>query len=320
MTMTLYSVYSTMKILITGASGLLGRELKRELEVVPKWKVVGTAFKRASSEDNNLVTLDLRDKEAVNSLVKEFTPNVVVHAAAERNYGTIAKHAQEARELNVDGTKWLAEAVEGCGGFMLYISTNLVFDGTSAPYVPTDTPKPANQYGDLKLAGEQVVRETCSRWGVLRLPMLYGEVEYAGESGPTSLLDIVRDASKNVLLSNRERKYPTCTRDVAVVCKQMLQKYEEDNTFSGLWHWSGNECYTKFEMAVLISQLFSLPMSHVTGSSEPVGRHYQPYDCRLDCSALEVLGIGQRSQFRDALKPCLEPFLNLNAEGQSVCR
>ena len=82
-------------------------------------------------------------------------------------------------------TETIAKQVNMNGGFMLYISTDYVFDGTSAPYKATDIPNPLNLYGKTKLQGEFSTLENCPNSGILRVPILYGEVEYIKESAVT---------------------------------------------------------------------------------------------------------------------------------------
>ena len=92
------------------------------------------------------------------------------------------------RRLNVTATRALAEAMNEHGGRVLYISTDYVFDGAAPPYKWDDKPNPVNAYGQLKLEGEECVLKACEENVVLRVPVLYGPVEYLGESAVTTLL------------------------------------------------------------------------------------------------------------------------------------
>lgn len=295
-----------MKVLITGASGLLGREIKSVFDKVQSWDVVGTAFSRAQ---HDLRKLDLRSSPDISQFLDKLKPDVVIHSAAERNYGSIAKNEKDAVDLNVTATETIAKTVHSYGGYVLYISTNLVFDGSKPPYKTSDDPKPSNTYGELKLAGEKILIEHCPNAGILRLPLLFGQVEDLRESGVSSLLALLLETSGKKVVSNYEQKYPTSTYDVAMVCKQMIEHYEKQKTLSGIFHWCSNERFTKYQMIEVLSKVFRLPMAHIEASSGPVGRHIQAYDCGLDTSKLEEMGIGHRTKFEECVSDCLNAFL-----------
>ena len=173
------------RCLITGASGLLGRALMRAFTAASteskaaaavKWECTGAAFSRASK---NLIKVDLRDAKAVRELVTKLKPNVIVHAAAERFPDKVEADKEAAQKLNVEATRELASAAKEVGAWLLYISTDYVFDGKASPYKTSDKPNPLNTYGALKLGGEQAVLKELPSAVVLRVPFLYGSVECA---------------------------------------------------------------------------------------------------------------------------------------------
>ena len=174
------------KVLVTGASGLLGRAILKEFtQCGDVWEVLGLAYSRAKG---NLKKVDLRNKDEVESVIEEFKPSLVIHSAAERRPDIVEKSEEETKMLNVTATRTIAEASAKADAFFLYISTDYVFDGTSPPYKPTDKPNPLNKYGQSKLDGENVTLEFLPRSGVLRVPILYGPVEYIHESAVTGNL------------------------------------------------------------------------------------------------------------------------------------
>ena len=171
------------RVLITGASGLLGRAIVKEFTQSENgWEVLGLAYSRAKGA---LRKVDLKSKDEVDSVVEEFKPSIVIHSAAERRPDVVEKKEEETKMLNVDATRTIAEASAKANAFFLYISTDYVFDGTNPPYKPTDKPNPLNKYGQSKLDGENVTLEFLPRSGVLRVPILYGPVEHIHESAVT---------------------------------------------------------------------------------------------------------------------------------------
>ncbi len=169
------------RVIITGASGLLGRAILKRFQEKADWVALGLAFSRAGN-NSSLQKVDLRDKEQVSSVIKDFQPNFIIHAAAERRPNFVEKQEEETAKLNVSATCYLAEAASDAKAFMLYISTDYVFDGTSPPYKPNDKANPLNKYGQSKLDGEIATMKHCTTSGVLRVPVLYGPVEHLHES------------------------------------------------------------------------------------------------------------------------------------------
>lgn len=295
-----------MKVLITGASGLLGRAIKTEFEKVSDWNILGLGFTRL---DGGLRKVDLQNDEEVIQVIDEFKPDVLIHSAAERRPDFVANHEKEAEQLNVKATETLAKHVNKYGGFMLYISTDYVFDGTSPPYKVSDATNPLNKYGMTKLQGERETLLHCKYSGVLRVPILYGPLKYIDESAVTSLLSILRDTSKPATISNYEQRYPTSTVDIAVVCREIIEYRQNHPSFCGIWQWRSDDKLTKYGMVKAMSEVFNLPMSHVTPNNSPTSGAARPYDCEFDCSELEAIGVSQRTPFREAISMCLKPFL-----------
>ena len=181
------------RVIITGASGLLGRAIMKEFLNSDKWEVLGLAHSRAK---NVLRKVDLLDFDESKRVVKEFKPHVLIHSAAERRPDIVENDERTCTKMNVGVTKALVEAINELNSdretpdhFMVYISTDYVFDGTSPPYKPLDEPNPLNKYGKSKLEGEQVMHH--SEGAILRVPILYGDVEYLKESAVTGVYTVL---------------------------------------------------------------------------------------------------------------------------------
>lgn len=153
-----------MKVLATGANGMLGQDLCPILEDIG-------CFIMPTDYD----TLNILDKEAVNKAVSDFHPDLIIHCAAYTNVDKAESDIENARRLNVEGTKNVASAASGVGATIVYISTDYVFDGKkNAPYLPMDKPNPKNVYGLTKFEGEEVVKKYCEKYYIARTAWLYG--------------------------------------------------------------------------------------------------------------------------------------------------
>ena len=243
----------------------------------------------------------------VERMLDSFKPSVVVHAAAERRPDVVKKQPDAAKALNVAATRTFAELCDKKGIFMLYISSDYVFDGKTPPYKPGDKVNPLNTYGETKRDGELEVLKYEGN-AVLRIPVLYGEVEQLGESAVTTLFTAVMDTSKSSKHSDYERRYPTHVTDVAQVCVQLAEKHVKSGDACGIWHWSGKECHTKYTMACIMAEVFGLPKDHLSPVREPTGGAPRPYDAHLDRTATESVLQIRETPFREGIHQVLQPY------------
>ncbi|KAK3099701.1 hypothetical protein FSP39_008243 [Pinctada imbricata] len=296
----------TKRVLITGASGLLGRACRKEFVDDKSWEVLGLAFSRACSD---LRKVDITDETAVRDIITGFKPNIVIHCAAERRPDVVEKKSEETRNLNVEATRYICQEAGKIGAWVLYISTDYVFDGKSPPYKEDAEPNPLNLYGISKRQGEVVTLQVSQENSVLRVPILYGQIEKLSESAVTVLFEKVKDTANTCLMSDYERRYPTHCADIAFVIRQLADKRLQDGSIKGIYHWSGNENMTKNDMAIAMAKAFNLPTNHIQGDKNPSGGAKRPYDAQLDCSRIEALGFGRQTPFKDGIADVLKPYL-----------
>lgn len=294
------------KVLITGASGLLGRAVYKEFSSDASWEVLGLAFSRASG---NLRKVDITSSEELTKVFDEFKPQIVIHSAAERKPDAVEKQPEATRRLNIDATKNICELAGRTGAWVLYISTDYVFDGKNPPYNEDASPNPLNKYGVSKREGEVTALEVSKENGVLRVPILYGHVHNLGESAVTCLFEKVMDTKNQCVMNDYERRYPTHCADIAVVIRQLSdQKLKDASSIGGIYHWSGDENMTKYDMAVVMATSLGIPTSHIEADKNPSVGAPRPYNAHLGCERVESLGFGRRTPFKDGIEPVLSPF------------
>lgn len=151
-----------MKVLVTGAKGMLGADLCREL--LAGHQVTGI----------DIQEVDLTARDAANRLAA-YGPESILHCAAMTNVDGCERDPEAAYAVNSLGTKNVALACRQMDIPMLYISTDFVFDGTKGrPYREDDEPNPLGHYGRSKLEGEKAVRELLKKFYIVRTSWLYG--------------------------------------------------------------------------------------------------------------------------------------------------
>ncbi|RUS18943.1 hypothetical protein BC937DRAFT_88145 [Endogone sp. FLAS-F59071] len=167
-------------------------------------------------------------------------------------------------QLNISVPSYLAKLTHARSISLFYISTDYVFDGTSPPYDIDDTPNPLNFYGKTKYEGEVVIREANPNAVVLRVPILYGHTEYNAESAVNILVDVVMDSGKTVDMDHFAIRYPTNVEDVARVLRSLSdKKLEQADAISGVFHFSGEEPFTKYEMCQVLAKILHVRMDHL---------------------------------------------------------
>ncbi|XP_071480252.1 methionine adenosyltransferase 2 subunit beta-like [Diadema antillarum] len=298
----------TRKVLVTGASGLLGRAVMATF-LSASWDVLGLGFSRAGEK---LKKVDLRDSEAIRSVIREFQPDVVIHAAAERRTDVVERNPEDVKQLNVAATAVIAQECASRGIMLVYISTNYVFDGKKAPYRTSDEPNPLNKYGQSKRDGEIATLTNYPGGAILRLPLLYGPVERLNESSATFILSQITDTSKVVEMCNYQQRRPTHVNDVAQVLLQMAEKYSQGHEVKGIFHWNTSEQLTRYQMATIITDVFQLPSHHITANtSAPAAGTPRPANAAMDVSSVTSLGVKvSDTLFRVGIKGSLESFVN----------
>lgn len=153
-----------MKILVTGANGMLGQDLCPILEQ--------NGYNVIRTDINNL---DITDFNMIEKVLSEKKPDIVIHCAAYTNVDKAEEDIKTARLINSTGTKNLSKVCEQEDITLLYISTDYVFSGNgTTPYKPTDKTSALNNYGLTKLEGEQAVQKYCKKFYICRTSWLYG--------------------------------------------------------------------------------------------------------------------------------------------------
>ena len=199
-----------MKVLLTGANGMLGQDLSPILEDVG-------AFVIETSEES----MDITDSALVSGVLKQVHPDLVIHCAAYTNVDKAEEEPDKAELVNVTGTENVAKICAELDIPIVYISTDYVFDGTkSTPYTPEDTPNPQNVYGRTKLGGEEMVKKYCKKYYIVRTSWLYG---HYGKNFVETMLNLASSGIE-IKVVDDQTGCPTWTVELANGILKLLSK------------------------------------------------------------------------------------------------
>lgn len=285
------------RILVTGASGLLGRSLAARLEALGSVTGVGH-----SNPTGALVSADLREADALGTLLAETRPDIVVHSAAYRDPDFCEEHPEEALRLNLAPVERFCEQLPASVP-LLFISSDYVFDGAAAPYREEDARNPVNEYGRLKVMAEDLVLRR-ERGLVLRIPLLIGAgPTWEGSGFISKTLAKIQDPSPSSL-DDTGIRFPTWTEDVAVATSHLLKTGAE-----GIYHYSALEGGTKYEWARELADLTGLSMDHLAPDREGSStRAARPGDTQLAVDKIRHTGLDRFTPFRQVAASVLELF------------
>jgi len=286
--------FSLMKVIVTGASGVLGTAVWDAFaRAGADHTVIGLANSRPGGERNHR-KLNLLDSDTVSTVFREIKPNWVIHCAAERKPDVAEKDPEGTRKLNVDVTAHLAALSKELGFTLVFVSTDYIFDGTSPPYVPSAQPNPLNLYGMTKRDAElAVLGVEGAHVAVLRVPILYGPAPSNADSAVNILIDVVRDQSgKKYTMDHYQTRFPTNVVDIAGFLVR-LAKRPKSAPLPPVIHYSADEPFTKYEMCLIFARILGLAHAHIIPDAgpPPPGSTPRPHNTQLYVRETEELGV-----------------------------
>ena len=230
-----------MKVLVTGANGMLGQDLCPILE--------DAGYEVIETDINNL---DITNAEATAAFIKQEAPEIVVHCAAYTNVDKAEEDLKNAELINVTGTENIAKACAEAGAIMVYISTDYVFDGTkNSPYTPDDKPNPINNYGLTKLKGEEAVKKYCEKYYIARTSWLYG---HHGKNFVETMISLAKDRPELKVVDD-QIGCPTWTVELANGILKLFDKpygtYHVCGSGSTSWYGFAKEILKNCEVKIL---------------------------------------------------------------------
>ena len=268
-----------MKILISGASGLLGSKIA-ELAEAEEHQVFSGYFTQEPTFGQP-VRLDITTKKSVSKIVSDIKPDTIIHSAALTNVDECEKNKKLTEEINVIGTRSIAEAAKDNDAYLSYVSTDYVFDGSKGMYKEEDMTNPVNFYGQSKLYGEKAIKEINENYLIARTSVIYGIKPASGKIN--FALWLIESLKKNQAVQVLTDQFisPTLNTNLA---KMVLEASER--RLNGIYHMAGASRASRFEFVIKLAEIFDLDKSLIKKSciSDINWVAERPKDSSLDVS------------------------------------
>jgi len=265
----------SMRILITGSNGLLGQKIISLLGSNPDFFFGNNTPEvfACSRGENRLdesgyyqyISLDLSDRFLVNKIIHEIRPDCVIHTAAMTNVDACELNTEECQKHNIDATQNIIDSakelkkITGINIHLIHLSTDFIFDGENGPYREEDLPNPLSVYGKSKLEAENIMLESGLDVAIVRTIIVYGVTQGMSRSNLVLWVADSLSKGKDISVVTDQFRSPTLAEDLACGCLLIAA-----SRASGIFHLSGPDTYSIFELANTISEVFKLPKERIS--------------------------------------------------------
>jgi len=239
-----------MKLLITGASGLFGGKLAQIAQT--KKHQVHRGYNQTKPMLGYPIQFDVTNNKQVQQVFQKTKPDTVVHAASLTNVDTCETNKKLAWKTNVQGTKNIIRQAKENNAFLIYISTDYIFNGEKGNYKETDKPDPINYYGLTKLEAEYQV-QTLKNYCIARPSVIYGSTPAAGKINFVLWIINMLKNNQQIKAAIDQTTSPTLNTNLANMILEIAEKQ-----LTGTYHLSGATPITRYNLAIQIAETFNL--------------------------------------------------------------
>ena len=286
----IYHLKEMKNILITGANGQLGNEMR----------VLSAENKEYTYFFTDVAELDICNAQAILDFVKANDINVIVNCAAYTAVDKAEESIELCTKLNADAVGYLAEAAEANGAEFIQISTDYVFDGTAhTPYQETESTCPNSVYGHTKLAGEQNALTLCTRSMVIRTAWLYSTF---GNNFVKTMIRLGKERDSLGVIFDQIGT-PTYARDLARAIFAAIRQ----GVVSGIYHFSNEGVCSWYDFTKAIHRLAGITTCQVKPlhTEEYPTPAKRPHYSVLDKTKIKNMYGIEIPYWEDSLKECI---------------
>lgn len=257
-----------MKVLITGANGLLGQKLV-ELFLDQNVNFIATSVGENRNYDcppENYYSMDITDNNQLIEVIEKSKPTHVIHTAAITNVDYCELNPNECEEVNVKASKKIADICSKNNIHFQFVSTDFVFDGEKGNYSEEDIVNPVSIYGKSKADAEQYLIDGESKnWSIVRTIIVYGKGNNLSRSNLIVWAKESLEKGDKIKIIDDQFRAPTFASDLALGCYLILQKNK-----LGIFNISGSTTFSIYEIVSLIGKHFGYSLENVERISSEI--------------------------------------------------
>jgi len=285
-----------LKLLITGASGLLGHKVA-QLALKQKHEVY-SIYKDHPINLGTPIKLDLNNLNEIARVIIKLKPHAIIHTAAYTNVDGCEINKDIAWKVNAEATKHIAIASTNMNAHLTYVSTDYVFDGEKGLYSEEDEPNPESYYGYTKLKGEELTKEHSQEWCITRTSVIYGWGQTQKLNFATWIINNLKQ-QKEVKILTDQYVSPTLNSNLAEMLLEIVSR-----RITGIFHTAGATRASRHEFALKLAQIFELNTNLIKPAkmNELPWKAKRPKDSSLNVSKASALLNAKPLKLNEALK------------------
>lgn len=247
------------KVLITGSNGFIGQKMMTEVLADKNFDLI--ALSRGSNRYSNpegylYIDGDVCNPEQMAEVISQHRPHFIIHTVAMANVEACEANIEACEQVNVEAVKTLVSLAEKYDSHLIHLSTDFIFDGKEGPYAETAIPHPLNEYGKSKLEAEKLIQASSIKWAIIRTILVYG---VPNDKDRLNLILWVKnslEAGKKINVVTDHYRMPTLVEDLTKATLSIMNKQAK-----GIYHISGNEGYSIYDIAMEVAQFWNLDTS-----------------------------------------------------------
>lgn len=310
-----------MRHLVIGASGQIGESLINQLHN-KKEETIGTYYKTALTGPGNpngfldemlpgkIFKLDIKNANYVEKLIADINPDVIYLPAAETRVDYCEDYSEQTELINVGGVRNVVDAINNIKNkfsfrrnpFLIFYSSDYIFDGLNGPYSETDAPEPINVYGKQKLAAEKYIQDNLQRYLIIRTTGVFSP-EKIGKNFVSRLISSLRN-NDTVHVPEDEIGTPTYAPNLVFNTLKLINKLGSSlNNKYKILNVAGRKSITRYEFAIETAKVFQCDTSLIKRikSNDLKRSAKRPLNCGLNVELAESL-MGKRFMcYKDGL-------------------
>ena len=232
-----------LKFLVTGSAGLIGRQVVKDLSETHE---VFSCYNKSKPEHGNIIKMDLLNHEMISNVMSEKKPDVVIHLGAMTAVDLCETDQDSAFKINSQATEILAKESSKMNTFIVYVSTDYVFDGNTGMYEENDATNPLGFYGKSKLLGEKSIQNFSSDWCIARTSTPFG-LHPTKKSFPMWIIENLQKQNQIDVLSDQFTS-PTYVPNLSKMLIEISERH-----LDGIFHVAGATKISRYDVARMIS-------------------------------------------------------------------